>query len=357
MLDDIDPGALRHAADDEPGLRRTGTRRFRYVDQRTGERVKAKATLARIDELVIPPAWGRVWICVDDLGHVQATGRDVKGRKQYRYHPAYRRMRDAEKFADLVPFGEAVGPLRIAVADDLEGRGWSRERLLALVITLLDRTAVRIGNAEYARANKTFGLTTLRQDHVSVGEEVVRFCFVGKSAKEHQVELDDPALARAVRSCRQLPGQLLFQWKDPDGELHPVRSDDVNLRLRQLTGLEVTAKTFRTWSATVRAAELLSAAGPPASAAAASREVVAALDEVADDLGNTRAVARASYVHPAVTAAYEAGCLGDWWRDGPSRAAGGLHPPERRTLAVLRKARRAGLVPGAPARRRRAPAA
>lgn len=221
MLADIDPGALRHAADDEPGLRRTGTRRFRYLDERTGERVTASASLARVEELVIPPAWERVWICGDDRGHVQATGRDARGRKQYRYHPAYRRLREAEKFADLIPFGEAVGPLRTAVAGDLDGRGWSRERLLALVITLLDRTAVRIGNAEYARTNETFGLTTLRRHHVTVGEEVVRFRFVGKSAKEHEVELDDPALARAVRSCRQLPGQMLFQWKDADGRGAP----------------------------------------------------------------------------------------------------------------------------------------
>jgi DNA topoisomerase-1 len=214
------------------------------------------------------------------------------------------------------------------------------------VLALLDETLVRVGNEHYARENGTFGLTTLRNKHLKAEGRTPVLHFVGKGGKEHEASIDDPLLARQVRRCRQLPGQQLFQWIDVTGNRHPVRSGDVNERLRELTGLEVTAKTFRTWGATVRAAALLAESGEPATATEANQTIVAAVDEVADELGNTRAVARSSYVHPAVVDAYAQGRLPDWWRDGPTRAASGLEPEERKLLAVLRKARRAGLGVG-----------
>lgn len=334
---------LVHSTDDEPGIRRRGAKRFRYVDETTGQLVEDAVTLERIAALAVPPAWQDVWICGHPHGHVQATGRDGRGRKQYRYHPLFRARREEQKFADLVPFGEALGDLRKRIEADLALPGLGEERVLALVVGLLDRTRIRVGNEDYAQINKTFGLTTLRDRHARFDSGGLRFCFVGKGGRRHDVCVDDRQLAKLVRRCRDLPGQQLFQWQDDDGGLHPVTSTRVNDHLRSLTGLDVTAKTFRTWGASVRAAELLATAGSPASQREANRAVVAAVDEVAAELGNTRAVCRASYVHPAVPASYEAGRLEDWWRDGPTRAAGGLDPEERRLLAVLRKARRAGL--------------
>jgi DNA topoisomerase-1 len=335
--------ALQHCTDDAPGLRRKGRKRFTYVDDRTGDEVHDPATLERIAALAIPPAWTDVWICPAANGHVQATGRDAKGRKQYRYHADFRAQRESEKFADLVPFGEVLGDVRAAIHDDLRGRGLDEDRVVALVLSLLDRTAIRIGNESYAKENKTFGLTTMRSNHVDVTGSKVAFCFVGKAGKAHEVSVEDRRLASLVRKCQQLPGQLLFQYEDDDGGLHPVRSDDVNQRLRALTGLDVTAKTFRTWHASVGAATLLAGQPLPESQRQANSAVVEVCEEVAATLGNTRTVARASYVHPAVPAAFEAGVLHDWWRDGPSRAAKGLTPAERKLLAVLRKARRRGL--------------
>ena len=337
---------LRHSTDDDPGIRRTGRKRFRYVDDRSGRDVADDRTLERIAALAIPPAWTDVWICPQANGHIQATGRDAKGRKQYRYHADHRALRETAKFADLVPFGEALGDLRKAVDADLRRHDLGQERVLALVLALLDRTAIRIGNQSYAKANKTFGLTTLRDGHVDISGSTIAFCFVGKGAKLHEVQLTDRRLATLVRRCRDLPGQQLFQWQDADGDRHGIQSDDVNSRLRELTGLDVTAKTFRTWHASVGAAALLAGQPLPESQRGVSSAVVEVCDEIATTLGNTRAVARASYVHPAVPAAFEAGVLQDWWRDGPSRSAGGLEPDERKLLAVLRKAKRRGLGAG-----------
>jgi DNA topoisomerase-1 len=335
---------LRHSSDDEPGYRRRGRQRFRYVDDVTGREVTRRADLDRIAALAVPPAWTDVWICRDADGHVQATGRDAKGRKQYRYHAAYRAHREQEKFADLVPFGERLGDLRRRIDRDLGRRDIGQERVLALVLALLDRTAIRVGNESYARTNRTFGLTTMRSRHVAVNGSTIAFCFVGKGDKRHEVEVQDRRLASLVRRCRQLPGQLLFQWEDDDGQLRPVRSDDVNDALRTLTGLDVTAKTFRTWHASVGAATLLAGHPVPGSERAATSAVVEVCEEVATALGNTRTVARRSYVHPAVTAAFDEGLLHRWWESGPSRPAGGLEAEERRLLGVLRKARRKGLA-------------
>ena len=334
---------LVHSSDEEPGIRRRRAgKRWHYVDP-SGKRITDRATIARIDALAIPPAWTDVWICPRPTGHVQATGRDARGRKQYRYHAVFRARREEVKFADLIPFGESLGGLRRQLDADLKLAGLPEERVLALVITLLDRTRMRVGNEDYAQTNKTFGLTTLRDRHVTFAGDGLTFCFVGKGGRKHDVCLDDPKLAKLVRRCRDLPGQQLFQWEDDDGVRHPVGSTRVNERIRELAGLDVTAKTFRTWGASVRAAELLAAEEPPETQRQAKAAVLEAVDEVAAELGNTRTVARASYVHPAVPAAYEAGRLAEWWADGPTRAAAGLLPEERRLLAVLRRARRAGL--------------
>jgi DNA topoisomerase-1 len=344
---------LVFSTSDEPGIRRLGRTRFRYVDDAAGSAVRDRRTLDRIDGLVIPPAWCGVWICRAENGHLQATGRDARSRKQYRYHAAYRRQRDREKFADLVPFGEALGPMRGRLRADLEASEWDFDHVMALVLALLDETHIRVGNESYARENGTFGLTTLRNRHLRTAGHDLSLRFIGKGGKDQEVAIDDPVLARQVRRCRQLPGQQLFQWVDVTGERHPVRSSDVNERLRQITGLDATAKTFRTWGATARAATMLATVGVPVSDREAQREIVTAVDEVAAELGNTRTVARAAYVHPAVLAAYEQGRLAEWWLDGPTRAAKGLSPDERRLLVVLRKARRAGLADTAG--RRRAP--
>jgi DNA topoisomerase I len=334
---------LVHSSDVEPGIRRRRAgKRWQYIDP-SGSRITNPDTIARIDALAIPPAWTGVWICANPNGHVQATGRDQRGRKQYRYHPLFRARREELKFGDLIPFGESLGGLRRRVEADLLLPGLPEERVLALVITLLDRTRMRVGNEDYAQTNRTFGLTTLRDRHVKFAPNGMQFCFVGKGGRKHDICLDDPKLAKLVRRCRDLPGQVLFQWEDDAGVSHPIGSSRVNDRIRELSGLEATAKTFRTWGATVRAAQLLAAEPPPASQRAATSTVLGAVDEVAAELGNTRTVARTSYVHPAVPAAYEAGKLADWWSDGPTRAAAGLTPEERRLLAVLRKARRAGL--------------
>ena len=337
------PSSLVHSSDDEPGIRRTGTKRFTYRDEVTGKDVRGRATLDRIAALAVPPAWTDVWICREANGHIQATGRDARGRKQYRYHHEFRARREAEKFADLLPFGEALGPLRKQVRADLRRTSWDSDRVLGLVLALLDTTLVRVGNEGYARDNGSYGLTTLRNRHLKGSARRPTLRFVGKGGLEHQVAIEDPALARLVRRCHQLPGHRLFQWEDDDGILRPVRSDDVNARLRDLTGLDVTAKSFRTWGATTTAAAALAAEDPPDTEREAKRTIVEAVDEVAEALGNTRAVARSSYVAPVVLTAYEAGRLQEWWAKGPSRAAGGLDADERRLLSVLRKARRAGL--------------
>ncbi|MBA2281319.1 MAG: DNA topoisomerase IB, partial [Acidimicrobiia bacterium] len=331
-----DIGDLVYTSDDDPGIRRKGRARVRYVDDATGSVVRREATLARIAALAVPPAWEDVWICAEPNGHLQATGRDQRARKQYRYHTRFRAQREQEKFADLVPFGESLGALRRRIDHDLDGnRGWEADRVLALALALLDRTRIRVGNDCYAKENGTYGLTTLQNRHVDVQAGAVRFRFVGKGGKRHQVALDDRRLARLVRACGSLPGRHLLQYEDDGGELRPITSDQINAQLRALTGLDVTAKWFRTWGASVEAAARLAEAGEPASAREARSTVLEAVDEVADLLGNTRTVCRASYVHPAVPAAYEAGRLADWWQDGPSRAGGGLEADERRLLVVL----------------------
>ncbi len=327
--------SLLHVTDDEPGIARRGRTNFRYVRQTTGREVRDPKVLERIRRLAIPPAWTDVWICADPRGHVQATGRDARGRKQYRYHPDFRQRRERHKFNQLVEFGAALDTIRNTVDQDLGRRMLDRERVLAAVIWLMELTYVRIGNEAYARDNKSFGLTTLRCNHVDVDGARLRLRFTAKAGKRADVSCCDARLARVVRRCQELPGQLLFQYVGDDDVPCRVTSTDVNDYLRAVSGFDVTAKTFRTWGASLLAAQELVLVPPPSSEREAAIAVKAALTPVATRLGNTVTVCRNSYVHPTVISSYEKGTLPDAWAAGPSRAKGRLSADERRLLALL----------------------
>jgi DNA topoisomerase-1 len=257
--------------------------------------------------LAIPPAWTDVWICPDPLGHIQATARDAKGRKQYRYHPKFRALRDESKFGRMLRFSEALPDLREQIERDLNAPVLSRRKLLATLVRLLDKTLIRVGNDEYTKANRSYGLTTLRQRHVEVIGHTVRFEFRGKSGVEHSVAVTDRRLARIVGQLQDLPGQELFKYIDGEGQRQSIDSDDVNAYLREVTGLDVTAKDFRTWSGTMLAARALRDLGPAPNERTAKMNVNKALDHVAARLGNTRTVCRKYYVHPSIIEAYHQG--------------------------------------------------
>jgi DNA topoisomerase I len=326
---------LEYCTDDEPGIRRRGRTRFRYDDEATGEPVRDPEVLARIKALAIPPAWTDVWIATDPRAHIQATGRDARGRKQYRYHADWHAHRNTVKFDQLRDFGHALGPLRSQVDEDLSRRDLSHERVVALVIALLDLTAVRIGSEAYASENGTFGLTTLRNRHAEITSGSLRLRFKAKHGKVAEVACTDRRIARVAKQCQELPGQLLFQYLDDDGQVRPVRSAEVNAYLREVTGIDVTAKTFRTWEGSVRAAELLAGIEVPDSDRLRRRVLTEAVNEVADGLGNTAAVCRGSYIHPRVIERWEHDELADAWSSGPSRAKGGVAASERRMLHLL----------------------
>jgi DNA topoisomerase I len=294
---------LRYSSDDRPGIvRRRSGRGFTYRDP-DGRPVRDAETLARIRSIVIPPAWTDVWICPWPNGHLQATGRDARGRKQYRYHARYRSRRDDAKFARLIAFARDLPAIRSRVDADLARPGLPREKVLAAVVRLLELTLIRVGNDEYARLNRSFGLTTLRNRHAVVDGSALTFRFRGKSGQQHEVGLRDRRLARVVRRCRDLPGQELFQYVGEDGEPRDVASDDVNGYLADIAP-GVTAKDFRTWAGTVLAYRALRALGNGSTDREKQRNVAAAIRETADNLGNTAAVARQAYVHPAVVDAY-----------------------------------------------------
>ncbi|HEY1380540.1 MAG TPA: DNA topoisomerase IB [Gemmataceae bacterium] len=300
---------LRYVSDDSPGIRRVRSGSgFRYVGP-DGKPVRDDETLARIRSLAVPPAWTDVWICPKDNGHLQATGRDARGRKQYRYHPRWREVRDGTKYDRMIAFGRALPTIRARTEKHLKLPGLPREKVLAAVVRLLELTHIRIGNDEYAKSNHSYGLTTLRDRHATIDGSTVRFSFRGKSGVRHAVELQDRRLAKIVRGSQELPGQELFQYVGDDGAVHDVGSADVNDYLREITGQEFTAKDFRTWAGTVLAACELSAQEKAASVREAKRNVVAAIRAVADRLGNTVAVCRKCYVHPAVLDGYLAGGL------------------------------------------------
>jgi DNA topoisomerase-1 len=295
---------LHYATDDGPGIRReTHALGFRYK-RPDGRPVRSPADLKRIRALAIPPAWKDVWICADPRGHIQATGRDARGRKQYRYHPQWRTHRDGNKFDRLEEFAAILPQLRARVKADLAKSGLPREKVLATVVQLLEKSLIRVGNDEYAKENNSFGLTTLRDKHVEVKGATVRFRFRGKSGKQHHVNINDRRLARIIRQCRDLPGQELFQYLDDEGDIQDVNSADVNDYLREISGADVTAKDFRTWSGTVLAATALREQSTTETMAAAKKNVVRAVEAVAGVLGNTPAVCRKSYIHPAVLECY-----------------------------------------------------
>lgn len=336
-------------------LRRRSGRGFAYRDP-AGQPVRDRPTLARIRTLAIPPAWTDVRICPDGRGHIQATGRDAKGRKQYRYHPRWRATRDEAKFRRLIAFGEALPRIRGQVDADLARPGLPQAKVLALVVRLLELTLARVGNEEYARVNRSFGLTTLRNPHARVRGSEVRLRFRGKSGRVHEIGLRDRRLAGLVRRCQELPGRELFAYVDDDGTVRDVRSEDVNEYLRDAAGLDVTAKMFRTWAATVLAARVLRSAVPAERGRRVTTHAVGeAMQVVSQRLGNTPAVARRSYVHPAVLEAFLDGSLGGALIEAAvdEDALGDLRwtpDDETATLDLLR--RRAASEADRPARRR-----
>src|SRR5579872_6979165 len=303
---------LRYVSDALPGISRLkhGSR-FRYVDQ-GGHGIRDKATLARIKKLAIPPAYTDVWISPFANGHLQATGRDARRRKQYRYHARWREVRDETKYGRMVAFADALPRIRKRVEEDLAKPGLPREKVLATVVRLLETTLIRIGNQEYAKENGSFGLTTLRTRHVDVDGTELRFRFRGKSGKEHTVGVRDRRLANVVRRLRDLPGQELFQYVADDGSVQNIDSGDVNEYLRESGGEQFTAKDFRTWVGTLACALELRRYEVPQTPAEAKRNIVEAVKTVAQRLGNTPAICRKSYVHPLIVEAYEEGTLSGW---------------------------------------------
>ncbi|MDB6089364.1 MAG: topA [Gammaproteobacteria bacterium] len=299
---------LLFTSDRDPGIRRMRRGRgFIYLHP-DGRKVGEEAQLARIRSLAIPPAYRDVWICTSPRGHLQATGHDARGRKQYRYHARWRSHRDAQKFDHILEFGRALPRIRRRVAQDLRKTGLPRERVLATIVKLLDATLVRVGNEEYARANRSFGLTTLRNRHVSVTGDTLHFEFRGKSGILHRVTVSDPALARIVRRCADIPGQELFQWIDAEGERHRIDSNDVNEYLREASGGSFTAKDFRTWFATIEALGTLRKL-PVGNQREVKRQLKEVVTTVAARLGNTPTICRKCYIHPEVLAAYATGQL------------------------------------------------
>jgi DNA topoisomerase-1 len=363
---------LHHVHDRQPGLtrRRTGRKHrqnrrwiesFRFEDAH-GRMVRDASTLERIRKLAIPPAWEDVWICGHAQGHIQATGRDARGRKQYRYHPRWREERDGTKYSKMVGFGRALPGMRRRIAADLRRPGLPRRKVLAAVVRLLETTFIRVGNEEYARTNRSFGLTTLEDRHVDIGPGALRFHFRGKSGVFHQISVHDPVIARIVRRCRDLPGQELFQYLDEDGQRATIDSADVNEYIREIAGAEFTAKDFRTWAGTVLATcalrDIAREAVPHTGAARRSapasrtpraasrgrrpnqRDVVRAIARVAERLGNTPSVCRKCYIHPTVIESFMDGTLTSRLttpRSDARRSNGdtALRPEESAVLALL----------------------
>ena len=305
------PDGLSWCSDEQPGLKRTASGKgFAYHD-RQGRLITDETVLARIRALAIPPAWTDVWICPRASGHIQAVGRDVKGRKQYRYHPDWSAHAAETKFERLPEFARALPKLRRRIEDDLGRRGSSREKVLATAVRLLEVTLIRVGNAQYAKQNRSYGLTTLHKRHLEVDGAALTFAFKGKSGVEHEVRVRDRRLARVVRGLRELPGQHLFKYRDADGDLCPVTSDDVNAYIREAMGEQFSAKDFRTWAGTVSAARALRELEPPSSPTEAKRRITVCVKAVAGLLGNTPTVCRSSYVHPRVFELFENGRLGE----------------------------------------------
>jgi DNA topoisomerase-1 len=325
---------LRYVSDSMPGYSRIGTKKvFRYLDTK-GHVIKSPATLQRIQRLAIPPAWANVWICPAADGHLQAVGRDARGRKQYRYHPHWRETRDETKYDRMAAFGKALPKIRRRVAHDLKEKQLTRNKVLATVVRLLETTFIRVGNKEYADQNGSFGLTTLRDRHVDVKGSQVRFYFRGKSGVKQAIDIQNASLAKIVRRLQDLPGYELFQYYDDDGELRKVESADVNAYIREAVGDDFTAKDFRTWAGTMLAAEALKNCAF-SSAKEAQRNIKEAIAAVARQLGNTVAVCRKCYIHPVILDGYLDGSFPARFKD--VAAHGRLSAHEASVVSFLRR--------------------
>jgi DNA topoisomerase-1 len=329
---------LRYITDARPGVRRRRAGKgFSYIGP-GGKRITDPDRLAWFKRLAIPPAWTDVWISPIKRGHIQATGRDARGRKQYRYHPRWRAVRDEAKYGRSIEFARALPKIRRRTDRDLRRRGLPREKVLALVVRLLEATLIRVGNDEYARENRSYGLSTMRARHVEVRGAGIRFTFRGKGGKEHEIDVRDRRLARLVKRVQELPGQELFQFIDADGRRQDITSDDVNEYLQQITGQPFTAKDFRTWAGTVAASLALSEFREVDDEAGRKKAIVNAIEEVAEQLGNTPAVCRACYVHPDLLDSYLDGTMVDALSErarGVGRGAHALRPEEAAVLGLL----------------------
>jgi len=346
---------LVYVCPEQPGIKRIKSGHgFRYVT-RDGKTVADKRTLARIKRLAIPPAWTDVWICTSDNGHLQAIGRDARGRKQYRYHPRWREVRDENKYNRLLEFAKALPKIRARIEKDLRRPELPREKVLATVIKILETGLIREGNDEYARENKSYGLTTMQDRHAAINGSTIRFQFRGKSGKYHKIEIQDRRLARIVANCQAIPGQELFQYIDADGHPHDVTSTDVNEYLREITNSDFTAKEFRTWGGTVLAAMALREFEKFDSKAQARKNLVRAIEAVAQRLGNTPAICKKSYVHPLILNSYLDGTMTEIFKKVSQQQLGSrshaLKPEEevvfrflRRRLTVERKNSRLTLL-------------
>ncbi|MDE1169755.1 MAG: DNA topoisomerase IB [Verrucomicrobium sp.] len=343
------PG-LRYVSDEGPGItRRRQGKAFAYF-RPDGKPVRDAATLRRIAALVLPPAWEGVWICPSPSGHIQATGRDARGRKQYRYHDAWRAHRDRDKYGHMMAFARVLPRIRGRVRRDLRQSGLPREKALAAVVRLLETTLIRVGNDEYARENHSYGLTTLHNSHARVRGPRIEFAFRGKSGKQHRIEVDDPRLARIVRRCQELPGQELFCYLDGEGRARDIGSQDVNDYLRAASGGDYTAKDFRTWIGTVLAAVALRELEEVTSASQARKNIAAVVQSVSKVLGNTPAVCRKCYIHPEIFDAYVEGAtlqaVSRRIGEDLGRSLGRLRPVEAAVLALLQKRLRAAQIAG-----------
>lgn len=328
---------LRYVSDDEPGIRRKRWGRgFTYLNPE-GKHIKDPELRARFEALAIPPAWEDVWICTDERCHIQATGRDEQGRKQYIYHPRWEEVRQQTKFNRMILLGEALPALRQQIDQDLRKHGAPRQRVIAAVVRLLQETLIRVGNSQYARTNRSYGLTTLRMQHVALGTNKIHFEFEGKRGTQHIVDVTDARAARVVRRCQELPGQELFQYVDDEGRRRTVESADVNEYVRAATGADFTAKDFRTWGGTVRAVRELCDLGPAVDDSEGDEKVREMFERVSSTLGNTVAVCREYYIHPEVVDAYLEGEFEELWAEAPVTKESWLHSEEQITLHILRQ--------------------
>ena len=332
---------LRYVSDDMPGLRRIKSGQgFRYQDA-NGRALRNPEQLARVKKLAIPPAWTEVWICADPNGHQQATGRDARGRKQHRYHPRWREVRDETKFTRMIAFARALPKMRRRLAKDLKLPGLPQKKVLATVVKLLEKTFVRVGNEEYERQNNSYGLTTMKDRHVEINGSKVEFRFRGKSGKTHNLTVENPRIAKIVRHCQDLPGQELFQYLDEDGKRQDVKSEAVNAYLREISGQDFTAKDFRTWAGTVLAAIALQEFQKFDSMAQAKRNITRAIESVAQRLGNTPTICRKCYIHPAVIESYMEGSMIEGLRQRAhaqyTEALRSLKPEEAAVVTLLQR--------------------